>query len=315
MPDPVLFLEVMAGAAVLAGVVALACAWPWRTASPTRVAVGTVLGTGLAFLVGGGVVGRWPRWSLAEAEDRLLLVLLPAIVVVEIVAALRGMPRLVAWVLRIAVAGSTAPVLLFGSQYLTDSGGPGTRLWTPEQAILWLGGSALALVFVWMLLALLNQRAPSRSLPVALAVVCAGSAPTIMVSGYLTGGPLLVPLAGALVGTAAASCLWILSRGDFAAVGVGLVLLIALLVMGRCFGELQTVHAALLLFAPLLMWLPELLPGKKPRWWARAVLRPALVIAPVALAFYLAQKPPAGTGGPSGPTSEPGVEDYQQFGR
>ncbi len=306
MPDPVFLMEVMAGAAVLAAAVALACTSPWWRATPRRVALGTALGIGLAFLIGSGVLGRWPRWSLAEAEDRLLLIIVPAIVGAEIVGA---------WILRLAVAAGVAPVLLYNSQYLADLAGPGTRLWTRDQTILWLGGPALALMVVWLLLAWLNRRAPSRSLPVGLAVVCAGAAPTIMVSGYLTGGPLLVPLAGGLLGTALVSLLWTLSRSDFAAVGVGLVLLFALLVMGRFFGELATVHAALLLFAPLLMWLPELLPGKKPWVWARAALRPVLSIAPAALAFYLAQKPATGPDGPAGTSGEPGVQDYQQFGQ
>ena len=315
MPDPVFLLELMAGAAVVAAAVALVCTWPWRRASPTRVAIGTALAIGVAFILGSGFHGRWPRWSRAEAEDRLVLLLLPAVVGVEIVAAIRIMPRWLAWFLRLVVAASAAPVLLYNSEYLTDLAGAGTRKWDEHETIHWLGGMALAIIVVWLLLGLLNRRAPSRSLPLALAVVCAGAAPTIMVSGFVTGGPLLVPLAGALVGTAAASCLWTLSRGDFAAVGLGLMLLYALLVMGRFFGELSTVHAALILFAPVLMWLPEFLPARKLLPWARPLLRLAVVIAPVAVAFYLAHKPSGGPDGTPGTSSEPSIQDYQQFGR
>jgi hypothetical protein len=315
MPDPVFLLELMAGAAVVAAAVALACTWPWRMASPTRVAIGLALGIGLTFVLGNGFLGRWPRWSLAEAEDRLLLIVLPAILGVEFVAAIRIIPRWFAWTLRIMVAAGAAPVLLFGSEYLADLAGPGTRKWDEHETIHWLGGMGLSIVFVWVLLGLLNRRAPSRSLPLALALVCASAAPTIMVSRYATGGPLLVPLAGALIGTAAASCLWTLSRGDFAAVGIGLIVLYALLVTGRFFCELTTFHAALILFAPLLMWLPEFLPGKKTLPWMRPMLRVAVVIAPVAVAFYLAQKPVSGVDGSRGTSHEPDIQDYQQFDR
>jgi len=315
MPDPLFLLEVMAGAALVAALMVLVWGWPWRAPHPGQVAIGEALGIGGAFFLGCGIVSRWPRRSLAEAEDRLLLIVLPAIVVVEITAAFRGVPRWLAWALRGVVAAGVTPVLLYNSRYFTDSAGPGTRLWSAAQAVLWLGGLAAVLAVEWLLLVLLARRTSSRFLLLALAVACGGAAPTIMVSGYVTGGLLLVPLAGALVGTAVASCFWVASRGDGAAVGFGVVFLFALLVMGRFFGELRTFHAGLLLFAPLLAWLPEFLPGKKPRTWGRAVPGIILVAIPVVLAFYLAQKPSPASDGAPAPAREPTVEDYQQFGR
>src|SRR5208283_4057565 len=202
---------------------------------------------------------------------------LPAMVVAEVVAAFRSVPRWLAWAVRFTVAAGVAPVLLYNSLYLADSAGPGTRLWTDGQTVLWLGGLAVALGMVWFLMVALARRGPSRSLLLALAVVCAGAAPTIMVSGYLTGGALLVPLAGALVGTAAASCVWIVPHGDSPAVGFAVILLFALLVMGRFFADLANISAGLLLFAPLLAWLPEFLPGKRLPPWMRGVTRIALV--------------------------------------
>ena len=150
---------------------------------------------GLAFL-GGVIVSRWPtRWSPPEAQDRLLVVL-AAVVLVEICAAWRVVPRWLAWTLRLAVAVGATPVLLYGTRYLADSAGPGTRFWTSTETVLWLGGVALALAVLWTLLALLARRAPSRTLPLALAGVSAGAALAVMFSGYVTGGLLLVLLTG-----------------------------------------------------------------------------------------------------------------------
>jgi hypothetical protein len=316
MPDPVFLLELMAGAAVLAAAMVLAWGWPWRAAIPARIALGEALGVGIAFFLGFGLLGRWPRWPLLEAEDRLVAIVLPAVLIVEVVAALLPpASRWLAWFLRLGMAASVAPVLLHSSQYLTDAAGPGTRLWATGQAILWLGGLAVALGLVWLGLVVLARRGSGRASTVALAVVCAGAAPTIMVSGYATGGPPLLPVAGALVGTAAASLLLPLPRGASAAIGVGVVLLFGLLVIGRFFGELHTVYAGMLLFAPLLMWLLEFLPGKKQRPWRRAVLGVAVVTIPVGIAFYLAQKPNAGSDAAPGTSGEPSTDDYQQFGR
>jgi len=275
----------MAGAAMLAAAVMLA----WQAPAAVRLALGEGLGIGIALLAGSGILGRWVRWSLAESEDRLLLIVLPATIVAEVFAAFRAVPRWLAWAVRFIVAAGVAPVLLFNSLYLADSAGPQTRLWTDGQTVLWLGGLAAALGTVWLLLVLLARRGPSRSVLLSLAVVCAGAAPTLMVSGYLTGGALLIPFAAALMGTAAASCVWIVPHGDSTAVGFGVVLLFALLVMGRFFADLGNVSAGLLLFAPLLAWLPEFLPGKRFPPWMRAISRIALVTVPAALAFYLAQ--------------------------
>jgi hypothetical protein len=305
MPDPLFLLAVMAGAAAVAAVVVLVCAWPWRTPDPTRLAIGEALGIGLAFFLGCGVVERWPRWPLAEAQDRLLVLVLPALVLAEIFAAWQRVPPWLAWALRLAVAAAVTPLLLYNSRYLADSAGPGTRLWTPGQVAAWLGGLAGALAVVWGLLSLLGRRTPGRSLPLAVAVVCMGAAPTIMYSGYLTGGPLLVPLAGALIGVAAASLAWTPLRTESAAVGVAITILFAVLAMGRFFGELSTLNAGLVLFAPLLAWLPEL---------PRPLLRIILVAAPVALALLLAQQPTGRDTAP-GRAKEPSLEDYQQFGR
>jgi hypothetical protein len=312
MPDRVFLLAIMAGAAVLAAVVVLPGGLALRTRGPGWLAGGEALGLGLAFFLGSVAVSRWPRWSPPEAQDRLLAVL-GAVVLVEIVAAWRAAPRWLVWTLRLAVAAAVAPMLLSGTLYLADAAGPGTRLWTPTQTVLWLGGLAGALAVVWALLALLARRASSRSLPLSLAVVSVGAAFSLMFSGYATGGPLLVPLAGALVGMAAVSLAWTLPRADSAAVGVSVVMLFGLLVMGRFLAGLQILYAALLFFAPLLAWLPEVL-GKRLPAWLRALMRFGLVAITVAvIVLFLVLIPVPGREAAPAQPGEPSLEDYQQF--
>src|SRR5205814_2274626 len=98
---------------------------------PAAVAAGSALGAGVGFLLGVFVLGLWPKWPPKEDADRFLLVLLPAAVLVELVAAVPLLPRWVAWLGRLTVAGFAAPVLLHGSIYLTDAAGPGSRKWSP----------------------------------------------------------------------------------------------------------------------------------------------------------------------------------------
>ena len=124
-------------------------------------------------------------------------------------------------------------------------------------------------------------------MPIALAVVCAGAGCTVMLSGYATGGQLGLPLAGALVGVGFVS-MALRGRVDVAsALSVGLVGLFGLLVIGRFFGTLTTVHAIVLFAAPLLAWLPEMISSPRLRPWLRGAMRLALVAIPVV--FVLAQ--------------------------
>src|SRR5205807_1665424 len=87
------------------------------------------------------------------------------------------------------------------------------------QAWLVLAGLAAALAGVWAALVALARRTPfpspapsgadrvtgGRSVPLVLAVACAGAALTVALSGYATGGLLGLPLAAALTGVVAAS--------------------------------------------------------------------------------------------------------------
>src|SRR6267378_2427680 len=115
MPNPVLILEAMGAAAATAAAVLLLCAWPWREPRPVRAAVGIVLGIAVGFYVGCWLLGFRPHWPPREDQDRLLLLLFPAVLWVEIVAAFPGRFRWLIWLPRLGVAALAAPILLHDS--------------------------------------------------------------------------------------------------------------------------------------------------------------------------------------------------------
>jgi hypothetical protein len=330
MPDPILILEAMAAAALTAAAVLLLCARPWRTARPEQTSAGSALGVGLGFLAGCWSLRLRPHWPPLEDRDRLLLILLPTIVGVEVVAAFAGRSRGLVWLLRLMVAAGTAPVLLHNTSYLTDLAGPGTREWAPAQTWMNLTGMAAALAGVWTALTLLVRRTgrhanllaaeaeamTERSVPLAVALVLAGAAVTVMLSGYASGGEMGLPLAAALAGVVGAS---LALRRPFygeGALSVAVVGLFALLVMGRFFGQLATGYAALLFFGLLLCWLPELPYVRRLGPRLRGLARVALMAVPVAVALTLAQQKFVEESSRTSPgAQEPSIQDYMNFGK
>jgi hypothetical protein len=315
MPDPVVMLTAMGMTFVASAIVLWICGRPWRAASKSWVDAGWVLAVGVGFLFGCWVLGNRPHWPFREDQDRVLGLVVPAIVVVELLAVWPRVPLWVVGPLRFAVVAGAAPVLLYGTTYLTDLGG--SDAWSPRQACLILGGLAAALAAVWALLCLLSRRAPGLSHPVCLAGTSAGAGLTVMLSGYATGGQDGLPLAAALLGAAASAFLLSRSARGAAHLGVAVLGLFSLLVIGRFFGELTSAHAILLFVAPLLGWLPELplLRGFKP--WARGLARVILVAVLVSAVvgdavrrFVENSQPAAGS-----PPSEPSIQDYSDFGR
>lgn len=272
---------------------------------------------GAGFFVGAWLIGLAPHFPPREDQDRLLFVLLPAVVGVEIaVIFLRDLPW-AAWSLRLIVAACAAPILLYGSIYLSDSAGPGTREWSPMLTGVILGG--LGIVFA-LNLALLDRLArPKADLAILFTLVIAtvGSALSVMLSGYASGGLLGIPLVAALAGAAVAS--FLIGTADLrGTISLGIAVLFALLVVGRFFGNLTTTNALLLFFAPLLAWLPELLLGNRFGPRSRAAASVVLATVPVAFALMLVgQKIAVDSASPS-PAPDvnvPSIEDYMNFGK
>jgi hypothetical protein len=109
MPDPIRILEALAISAVVAGAILLLFGWPWRAPNRVRGRIGGVLGVGAGISAGCWWLGVSPNWPPREDQDRLLFVLLPALIVVETAVALVARPRWLAWLLRLVVGGPPPP--------------------------------------------------------------------------------------------------------------------------------------------------------------------------------------------------------------
>jgi hypothetical protein len=241
----------------------------------------------------------------------LLLLLLPFAVSIELAIAFLRQRQGLAWLLRIIVAGSAAPILLYDSVYLAELAGPGSREWTTAETWAILSALAASLAGVWCSLTLLVRRTNSVSVPFTLAMTIGGAAVTVMLSGYASGGQLGLPLAAALGGVAIALLVAPKAAGGESIVGLGVIGLFALLVVGRFFGNLSTAHAAVLLLSPLLCWLPELPYVARLNQRTRAPLRFGLAAVPVTIVLILAQHQfVANSTINSSGLEEPTVEDY-----
>jgi hypothetical protein len=279
------------------------------------MAAGWLVGVVAGFLTGCWVLGLRPHWPPREDQDRFLVLLLPAVLVVELLATVPKVPAWLIWLLRLAVAVTAARVLLHDTIYLTDLAGPGSREWTPAQTWLILGGLAAGLAAAWVLLDLLTRRTPSRALPLALALACVGAAVTVMLSGYASGGQLGLPLAAALVGATGASVVLSRPGSMTGAVGFGLVGLFGVLIIGRFFGELSTANALLVFLAPLLCWIAELPYAQRLRPWLRAVTQVALVAVPLVIVIALAQRKFVEESKAPSAVKEPSLQDYLDYGK
>ena len=296
MPDPITLTQAVFLAAVVAWVIGK---FGTAFAGP---------GVGLGILVGAWVLGLTPRVPPREALDRVLILLVPAAVLAEMVAA--SGKRLAGWASRLAVAALAAPVLAHGSSYVTDLSGPGSREWTAGLAAFISAALAIALFLVWTGLTALASRA-GRSAAGAMAVAAGGAGVAIMLSGYATGGQLGLPLAAA-VGV----FVFVGGRPRSGAVGVAVVGLFSLLVIGRLFAGLTTLNALVLFTAPLLAWAPEVprirLSGPR----TRGGLRIALTAIPVLVTLWITQqKFAADSKGPTSGSGEPALSDYLDFGK
>ncbi len=140
MPDPVLFLSAGAASAVVSAALMLLLGRPWSAPRSVRTEIGSVLGVGLGFYVGCWVLGITVGWPLpsrdrAQDLDRLLLVVIPAVMLSELLAAAPGKFRFVASAVRLFIMVERFVLLLDSSIYITDVAGPGTREWTAGDAL------------------------------------------------------------------------------------------------------------------------------------------------------------------------------------
>lgn len=303
MPDPVLFLQAVAASGAVSAVVVAVITLLKRPASNVRAKAACIFGILLGSAVGFRVVQVVPHWRPVDGLDRFLFILLPAAIVIELVAGFSRVPRLLAWGLRVALAAVAGRVLLHGSSYLDGS----SSEWTMGQIWVALVVCALLLICVWGTLAWLIQRSGGVSIPLAVSQTCVAAGMALMLSGYLTGGKAALPLAAGVAAAAITLSLVGLLAACPGAIGLGVVSLFSILVLGRFFGELSTGRAATIFLAPLLCWATELPVIRNRKPWLVAAVRLGLVALPLAAVLFLAQRDFAKN------SSAPGESDSGNF--
>lgn len=285
-PDPILFAKGVIATAVASAVFVLAAGWDRKAPSAARINVAGILASALAMALGCHVLAILPRWPAANVLDRYLLFVLPAAALVELIAAVPRVPRWLAWTVRLALAAAIGPVLLYKSSYLEGS----AENWSVRDVWIALAAGAVLLLLVWGLLARLSKRTPGISLSFAVAETALAGGLVVMLSAYPTGGATAVPLAAALVGAVAASCLLTECPAPGGSLGFTLAGLYGVLMMGRFFGALSTERAVVVFLAPLLCWITELPALRRRPSWQVAVLRLVIVAIPLAIVLVLAQR-------------------------
>ena len=307
MPDPVAILWAMAAAGAVAAVVLLAGS-RLRDGSAT----GGPLAVGLGFVAGAWMLGFHPRNLLATDQERLLLVVVPLAVAVESWLTRVSLSPAAAALLRGSMALAAGPLLLLGSVYLTGGAGG----WSGWERLIYLSALGMLILIPWLALTRLQQLEPSPAIGMALAATSLAAGMTTMLSGYASAGQLALPLAAALA-TAALATRTATSPGMPGAVGVGWICLAGLLVIGRFFGSLTTLHGLLLGATPLLCWLAEYKALSAWHIWPRRLLLVALILLPLGTVVWQAQGSfVAHSGSPlPGAGPAPSMQDYLDFGR
>lgn len=281
--------------AIIAVVVLLVVALPWRKAAKWRVALSWGLGVGAGLVAGFLAVIGTPGAPWVP-EDWLLVAVMPAAIVVGVLAWAK-LPTAVAWLLRAIVSGGV-PVLLCQS-YLKQVGGDFAP-WTAGEAAAWMVGWAVVIFIVWTALALRVQ--PGRAVPIAMMFVAGCTGMVVLMSDSQSIGQIGLALGAAMFGGVLASTLLPRDKAAVGGVDVAWLVTAGLLILGRHYAEYEPTHAkwALLAGAPLLVWVAALPVVRRwPGWLAGstsvvAVLIPTLIAVGIASAKFYREMSDAG---------------------
>lgn len=252
MPDPGLVCRAALGAFAVAAVLgAVGTAVSRRQPALSAVAVMTAFAWGVAaglFLLRGA-----PSLPPTTGLDRLLVILLPVALAIEIEAAVSRVGGVWPTAERGCVALLSVPVLLHGSVWM--EGG------MPMVVIL---AAALFLWASWEGIAgeVRGSADPIVGVVTSLSLVAAGL--SIAMAGWIRGGLVALPLAAALAGALLAERSGLpvghvgggadappCPSGLAGLTAAGFVALFGVVVVGRCFGRLGSAAALLVLLAPL----------------------------------------------------------------
>ncbi len=286
MPDPVLYLQAMIASAVVSATGMLAIGWARRPANPARVKVAAIIGIALGLWSGYRVLHLRLSWPPVNGLDRLLTVVLPMVMGIELAASNRRVSSGLAWPLRLSLAAVMGRILLHGSVYLGDS----STAWTTGRQFAALALSGTVMAVVWGLLNGLSRRSPGTSIPLSLALATQSAGLTVMLAGYVTGGASALPLVAGLVATSIISMLFNCREAAEGTIGIAVVALFGLLFVGRFFGGLSTGTVLTIFLAPLLCWVTEIPLLRRQKPWVVGTLRLVLVAIPLVVVLGLAKR-------------------------
>jgi len=282
----------MSAAAIVSVLLVLTMVAGRRMAHRAWLNSASVAAIGLGLAVGYSWMSLQPAWPPANGLDRLLALVIPVALGIELIAGLHIAPNWMVWLLRISLAATIPRILLHSSVYLSSTDSD----WTAWQAVSVLALSGALLAAVWFALAELTRRKPGVSISFALCLTlqCAGA--TIMMAGYIKGGAAAFPLVASLAAvtlTTMALPKNIREGSDFSAesvLGIAMIGLFGLLFIGKFFGRLSTCSALGMLFAPLLCWVTELPYLRRRSSWVIGSLRLLLVSIPLLVVLMLAKR-------------------------
>lgn len=284
MPEPLLYVQSL-GTAALAGALCVLAVAGWRGAS-VQLNAACVLGGCLGTSAGCWLL-RWQLvWPPASALDRVVTVIIPAGMCVELVAAGPWIRPAFGWVLRGMFIAAAPLILLHRSIYLAGS----NTGWTSLQAGGLLVICSAGLAALWIPLFWLSRRSRSGlsiAASLALSTLCAGAA--VMLGGYLKGGAVTCAFAGSLAGVALAARP-INARLAPGLVALGVLQLVGVVGIGYFFGRLPAGSALGLLLAPLLCCVSEIPLLRQRPAWAIGLVRLLLVAIPLLLILLVAKR-------------------------
>ncbi|QEF97676.1 hypothetical protein Mal15_17180 [Stieleria maiorica] len=295
MPDPILYARAILAALIASAVIVAALVWPRRSSTPAWINTASGIAIGIGLIAGLWVGSVHVSVPPATALDRLLLLILPAVLLVEWAAALPRVATGFVWLLRISLVLLVPRVLLHGSVYVNNP-----DEWTVWQSAITIGVCWTLLSICWGGLLTLARRSPGISIPVSLCLSLQAAAATVMMAGYLKGGEAAMPIVAALLGTAIV--VWAVRgrrRGPVderplllppVLIGVGVIGLFGILFIGHFFGRVTDGRAVTIGVAPVLVWVAELRPLKQQRPWIVGAIRLALVSIPLLVTLALAKR-------------------------
>ncbi len=296
MPDPFESVKAAIASAVASALIIVGCRVVMGKRAKLLSDVCCIMALGAGIWAGYYALGFSWTWSPANALNRFLTIVLPASLIVELLAAAaaasnnalhathderktafearychyagllsRSASRIlmIARFLLFAFAGR---ILLHESVYLNEASDDG---WSKEKQSAILLVAMIVLLSTWFALTRLSRRAPPINIVFSLSLAISSAGCCTMMAGYIQGGTAALPLATALLGAALAAPLLIYSgqaggtqsRSNLVlsgTIGVGLVGLFGLLWIGRFFGQLTNANATVMFFAPMLCWIGEL---------------------------------------------------------